>query len=157
MFTSLMPVLTPPTTRRTLSRYGCKYEILWVGPSVYSCRPIAIQMREIQRISDDADSESEWQVCAYVNDIIAHSKQTEAKYMADPNYLANMQSASGLATRHRVSLIDWTTEVHRKFKTLRQETLFLAINIIDRLLSKRQVTLPPLATLASFAAATPHY
>ena len=80
-----------------------------------------------------------WQVCAYVNDIIAHSKQTEAKYMADPNYLANMQSTSGLATRHRVSLIDWTTEVHRKFKTLRQETLFLAINIIDRLLSKRQV------------------
>ena len=31
------------------------------------------------------------------------------------------------------------TEVHRKFKTLRQETLFLCINIIDRFLSKRQV------------------
>ena len=40
------------------------------------------------------------------------------------------------------SLIDWTTEVHRKFKTLRQETLFLAINIIDRFLSKRQVAPP---------------
>jgi len=79
------------------------------------------------------------QVVTYVNDIISHNRQIEAKYMADPNYLANMQSASGLATRHRVSLIDWTTEVHRKFKTLRQETLFLAVNIIDRFLSKRQV------------------
>ena len=29
--------------------------------------------------------------------------------------------------------------MHRKFKTLRQETLFLAVNIIDRFLSKRQV------------------
>ena len=42
------------------------------------------------------------QVVTYVNDIISHNRQIEAKYMADPNYLANMQSASGLATRHRV-------------------------------------------------------
>ena len=59
--------------------------------------------------------------------------------MPDVNYMENIQSASGLAARHRVSLIDWVTEVHRKFKTLRQETLFLAINVIDRFLSKRQV------------------
>jgi len=91
-------------------------------------------------VDSSYDKRDPQQVCGYVNDIMSHMRQQEAKHMPDPNYMANMQSASGLAARHRVSLIDWVTEVHRKFKTLRQETLFLAVNIIDRFLSKRQVS-----------------
>jgi len=90
-------------------------------------------------VDSSQDKKNPQQVCAYVNDIMSHMRQQEAKYMPDANYMENIQSASGLAARHRVSLIDWVTEVHRKFKTLRQETLFLAINVIDRFLSKRQV------------------
>jgi len=90
-------------------------------------------------VDSSQDKKNPQQVCAYVNDIMSHMRQQEAKYMPDVNYMENIQSASGLAARHRVSLIDWVTEVHRKFKTLRQETLFLAINVIDRFLSKRQV------------------
>jgi cyclin B len=90
-------------------------------------------------IDSSYDKNDPTQVCAYVNDIIAHMRKEETKYMPDPNYLANMQSSSGLATRHRVSLFDWVVEVHRKFKTLRQETLWLAFGLIDRFLSKRSV------------------
>jgi hypothetical protein len=37
----------------------------------------------------------------------------------------------------RIILIDWLTDVHRKFK-MKQETLYLAVNIIDRIMEKVQ-------------------
>lgn len=44
-----------------------------------------------------------------------------------------MQNQADLTEQMRAILIDWLTEVHFKFK-LKQETLFLTVNIIDRYL-----------------------
>jgi hypothetical protein len=134
---------TAGAVNKTTATVSTRQPVVASRRTVEARKPVSVKVDDVVIPDAGVDSSHEkrdpQQVCNYVNDIISHNRQQECKYMPDPNYLANMQSASGLATRHRVSLIDWTTEVHRKFKTLRQETLFLAINIIDRFLSKRQV------------------
>lgn len=41
----------------------------------------------------------------------------------------------------RKILIDWLVDVHRKFR-LRQETLFMAVNLVDRYLEKTEESVP---------------
>lgn len=55
--------------------------------------------------------------------------------MAKPNYMENQNE---LSWKMRGMLVDWLIETHNKFRLL-PETLFLAVNIIDRFLSARPV------------------
>ena len=55
--------------------------------------------------------------------------------MPNPLY---MEKQKHLTWRMRGILVDWMIEVHSKFRLL-SETLFLAVNIVDRFLSKRIV------------------
>lgn len=57
--------------------------------------------------------------------------------MARPDY---MDTQNELTWKMRGILIDWLIEVHHKFRLL-PETLYLAVNIIDRFLSSRVVSL----------------
>lgn len=57
--------------------------------------------------------------------------------MADPTY---MDSQAELQWKMRTILMDWLIEVHSKFRLL-PETLFIAINLIDRFLSARVISL----------------
>jgi G2/mitotic-specific cyclin 1/2 len=57
--------------------------------------------------------------------------------MPDADYMDNQKE---LAWRMRGILNDWLVEVHMKFRLL-PETLFLTVNLIDRFLSFRQVSL----------------
>ncbi len=60
--------------------------------------------------------------------------------MPNPHYMENQKD---LAWKMRGILIDWLIQVHSRFRLL-PETLFLAVNIIDRFLSKRVVSLAKL-------------
>lgn len=60
--------------------------------------------------------------------------------MPNPNY---MEDQKDLAWTMRGILTDWLVQVHTRFRML-PETLFLAINIIDRFLSNRMVSLAKL-------------
>jgi hypothetical protein len=60
--------------------------------------------------------------------------------MPNPNY---MESQKELAWKMRGILTDWLVQVHFRFRLL-PETLFLAVNIIDRFLSARVVSLAKL-------------
>ena len=57
--------------------------------------------------------------------------------MPNPDYIDNQKE---LQWKMRTILVDWLIEVHNKFHLL-PETLYLAINIIDRFLSLRVVSL----------------
>ena len=57
--------------------------------------------------------------------------------MPNPNYMENQKE---LQWKMRGILVDWIIEVHSKFRLL-PETLYLGINIIDRFLSQRVVSL----------------
>ncbi|KAJ8101558.1 cyclin-like protein [Lipomyces tetrasporus] len=79
-------------------------------------------------------------VAEYVNEIFDYMKELEIRTMPNPRY---MDEQRDLQWKMRDILIDWLVEVHTKFRLL-PETLFLAVNIVDRFLSLRVVTLDKL-------------
>ncbi|KAF5362603.1 hypothetical protein D9758_009582 [Tetrapyrgos nigripes] len=85
--------------------------------------------------ADDADDPL--MVSEYVQDIFEYFKEIEVTTMPNPNYMAN-QKDLGWAMRGILS--DWLIELQERFRLL-PETLFLCLNLIDRFLSARVVSL----------------
>lgn len=93
-------------------------------------------------IKDGADLDTEdlddpLMVAEYVHEIFDYMKQLEISTMPNPNYMDNQTE---LEWKMRGILVDWLLEVHTRFRLL-PETLFLAVNIIDRFLSSKVVQL----------------
>ncbi|XP_047314887.1 G2/mitotic-specific cyclin-2-like [Impatiens glandulifera] len=82
---------------------------------------------------DGPDAKNPLAVSEYVTDLYSHYKRIEKTVSSD--YLSIQ---SDISENMRSILIDWLIEVHHKFD-LREETLFLIINVIDRFLSKESV------------------
>jgi len=80
---------------------------------------------------------------AYVERIHNWVVATEHTFEPDPNYLALQKKFSSV---ERETLINWLLDVQVKFNLL-PETFFITVNIIDRYLSKRSVTLSKLQLL----------
>lgn len=77
-------------------------------------------------------------VAEYAGEIFGYLYDSEPKLMGDPYYAMNLQHE--VTWRMRSVLVDWVIEIHYLFQLL-PETLFLAVNIIDRFLSLRTVVL----------------
>ncbi|KAJ7136033.1 cyclin-like protein [Mycena epipterygia] len=88
--------------------------------------------------ADDVDDPV--MVSEYVVDIFNYLKKLELTTMPNPNYMA---SQTELAWKMRGVLNDWLIQLHVRFRLL-SETLFLCVNIIDRFLSARVVSLAKL-------------
>jgi cyclin B len=71
----------------------------------------------------------------YVTDILNRLFLEEAACLPRKDY---MDTLADLTPKMRTILIDWLVEVHMKYK-LRPETLHLAVNLIDRYLSRATV------------------
>lgn len=106
---------------------------------------------------DRDDDEDPLMVSEYVVEIFNYLKQVEVCHfcclipvvanlssqqstMPNPNYMENQKE---LAWKMRGILMDWLIQVHTRFRLL-PETLFLCVNIIDRFLSARVVSLAKL-------------
>ena len=70
----------------------------------------------------------------YFNEICIELFKNEEKYMADPQYMSNQPDIN---YRMRAILIDWLIDVHLKYKLVPQ-TMYIAVNLIDRYLSKNE-------------------
>jgi hypothetical protein len=77
-------------------------------------------------------------VAEYAGEIFGYLYDSEEDTMADPTYALNLQHE--VTWKMRSVLVDWVIEIHYLFQLL-PETLFLAVNIIDRFLSARTVVL----------------
>jgi len=89
---------------------------------------------------DDLDREDEadpLMVSEYVVEIFDYLRQLEMQTMPNPNYIDTQRD---LAWKMRGILMDWLIQVHARFRLL-PETLFLAVNVVDRFLSTRVVSL----------------
>ncbi|OJD11343.1 G2/mitotic-specific cyclin-B [Emergomyces pasteurianus Ep9510] len=73
----------------------------------------------------------------YVIEIFDYLKEIETRTMPNPDYIDHQEE---LEWKMRGILVDWLIEVHTRFRLL-PETLFLAVNIIDRFLSAEVVAL----------------
>jgi len=81
----------------------------------------------------DVDAEDPQNVVEYAGDIYGMLRRDQSRFQPLANYL---EVQSDINAKMRAILIDWLVEVHAKYK-LKTETLFLAVNLIDRYLEKR--------------------
>ena len=86
---------------------------------------------------DTEDLDDPLMVAEYVHEIFDYMKELEISTMPNPDYIDNQTE---LEWKMRGILVDWLLEVHTRFRLL-PETLFLAVNIIDRFLSCKVVQL----------------
>ena len=89
---------------------------------------------------DAEDQDDPLMVAEYVSEIFKYYLDLEPLTMPNPDY---MEHQDDLEWKMRGILIDWLIEVHTRFRLL-PETLFLAVNIIDRFLSQKVVPLDKL-------------
>ncbi|KAF7548028.1 hypothetical protein G7046_g8817 [Stylonectria norvegica] len=86
---------------------------------------------------DSEDLEDPLMVAEYTNDIFQYLRELEEKSKPSVDYMGHQDD---LEWKTRGILVDWLIEVHTRFHLL-PETLFLAVNVIDRFLSAKVVQL----------------
>ena len=89
---------------------------------------------------DAEDVDDPLMVAEYVAEIFEYLKDLEVTTLPNSEY---MEHQDHLEWHERSILVDWLIEVHTRFHLL-PETLFLAVNIIDRFLSTKIVQLEKL-------------
>lgn len=86
---------------------------------------------------DAEDIDDPLMVAEYVHEIFDYLRELEVATMPNPVYMKHQED---LEWKMRGILVDWLIEVHTRFHLL-PETLFLAVNILDRFLSAKVVQL----------------
>ncbi|XP_036868095.2 cyclin-A1 isoform X1 [Manis javanica] len=74
-------------------------------------------------------------VTEYAEEIHQYLREAEVRYRPKPHYL---QKQPDITEGMRTILVDWLVEVGEEYK-LRSETLYLAVNFLDRFLSRMSV------------------
>jgi G2/mitotic-specific cyclin 1/2 len=98
---------------------------------------ISKAMEEVVHDLDTEDLDDPLMAAEYVVEIFDYLKELEVITMPNPQYIEHQED---LEWKMRGILVDWLIEVHTRFRLL-PETLFLAVNIIDRFLSAEIVAL----------------
>lgn len=104
--------------------------------------------RKIEYEYDDLDAEDydDPAMChEYVLDIFSYFSDLETRMLPDPQYLYKQRH---LKPKMRSILVDWLVDMHLRFRLL-PESLFLAINIMDRFMSVEVVQVDKLQLLAT--------
>ncbi len=86
---------------------------------------------------DSEDRDDPLMVAEYATEIFEYLRDLECNAIPNPQYMSHQDD---LEWKTRGILVDWLIEVHTRFHLL-PETLFLAVNIIDRFLSEKVVQL----------------
>ncbi|CAO1627440.1 unnamed protein product [Parajaminaea phylloscopi] len=86
---------------------------------------------------DAEDADDPLMVAEYVNEIFHYMKRLEMTTMPNGSY---MDTQTEIDWGTRGILVDWLIDIHAKFRML-PETLFLALNVVDRFLTTRAISL----------------
>ncbi|KAI0072746.1 hypothetical protein K474DRAFT_1604498 [Panus rudis PR-1116 ss-1] len=92
-------------------------------------------VREI--FQDELEEHDTTMVSEYADEIFEYMNELEDDCMPNPEY---MSGQSEITWGMRETLVDWLLQVHLRYHML-PETLWIAINIMDRFLTKRVVSL----------------
>ena len=110
----------------------------WTDASPESEARYAAEIAAIrQSFKDEVDEWDPSMVSEYSDEIFDYMGELELKAMPDPNYMDNQGE---IQWHQRTTLVDWLVQIHAYYHLI-PETLWIAINIIDRFLSKRVVSL----------------
>ncbi|XP_018409484.1 PREDICTED: cyclin-A1 [Nanorana parkeri] len=92
--------------------------------------PLQQESENAEEMDPDAIAVSE-----YIEEIHHYLREAEVKYRPKPYY---MRKQPDITSAMRTILVDWLVEVREEYK-LRNETLHLAVNFLDRFLSSMSV------------------
>ncbi|QRW04116.1 Cyclin, N-terminal domain [Ceratobasidium sp. AG-Ba] len=90
-----------------------------------------------ETFKDEVDEWDTTMVSEYADEIFAYMESMETQCMPNPDYISGQTE---IEWSMRATLVDWLMQVHMRYHML-PETLWIAINIVDRFLSKRVVSL----------------
>mmetsp|Transcript_17831 Transcript_17831/g.69136 ORF Transcript_17831/g.69136 Transcript_17831/m.69136 type:complete len:356 (+) Transcript_17831:123-1190(+) len=116
----------------------------WQYDALPMPEPIVYEDSDPMCIEDDAEVEDidELDACdpqfvsEYVNDIVAFLKEKEKHCRIPADFLAHQKEVTG---KHRDVLVAWMAKAYRELRLL-SETLFLAVDIVDRVLASGPVS-----------------
>lgn len=94
---------------------------------------------------EDEDTFDTSMVAEYSTDIFGYMHLLETKYQPDPRYLSRQAE---IGSEQRTIVLNWLVDLHGRFHLL-PETLFLAVNILDRFSTLRSVSLSRYQLLAA--------
>ncbi|KAH9928629.1 cyclin-like protein [Fomitopsis serialis] len=110
-----------------------------VWPEISTERALRYQ-REIDQIKhiykEPVDEFDTTMVSEYAEDIFDYMNELEDDVLPNPEY---MEGQTEINWQMRQTLVDWLLQVHLRYHML-PETLWIAINIVDRFLTKRIVS-----------------
>ncbi|KAF8340688.1 cyclin-like protein [Cantharellus anzutake] len=110
----------------------------WTQASPESEARYAKEITDIKAsFKDEVDGWDVTLVSEYSEDIFEYMGKLELESMPDPDY---MEKQNEIEWTQRATLVDWLVQIHTHYHLL-PETLWIAINIVDRFLSKRVVSL----------------
>jgi cyclin B len=101
---------------------------------------------EMDAVDQAHAGDPKW-VAEYASEIFAYYFEVETVHLAPSSYMSTQHD---IRPDMRHLLIDWLVEVHMMFK-MKEETLFLAVNILDRYLSTQQMKRTSLQLVGSTA------
>ncbi|KAG8817474.1 hypothetical protein FRC17_011216 [Serendipita sp. 399] len=140
--TSTLAAVTPMRTGNSEPhQLESLFEEMEEGDWLYAPQEKRLEYRrELERIArefhDEAEFDDPTMVAEYAEEIFAYMAKLEEQTMPMPNYMTGQQEINWSM---RATLIDWLLQVHLRYHML-PETLWIAVNILDRFLSKRVVS-----------------
>ncbi|OMJ11881.1 G2/mitotic-specific cyclin-4 [Smittium culicis] len=123
------------SSRTKISNYERNDAISYALSHTGLLNEMPITIEEIQRFESDVEPFDTSLVPDFSDDIFLYMREVEAKFTPCNQY---MDRQPELAWSMRYILVDWLVQVHDRFRLL-PETLFLAINFVDRFLSLKTV------------------
>ncbi|KAH9063876.1 cyclin [Lactarius vividus] len=113
-------------------------EYIWPDVSPNHAVKYQREVDEVRRRFDSEDEEYDATMCSeYADEIFEYMTDLEDAVMPTPNY---MDAQNEITWGMRQTLVDWLLQVHLRYHML-PETLWIAVNIVDRFLSHRTVSL----------------
>ncbi|KZT73157.1 hypothetical protein DAEQUDRAFT_509774 [Daedalea quercina L-15889] len=110
---------------------------IWPEISIERAQRYQREIDEIRHAyKDPVDEFDTTMVSEYAEDIFDYMNDLEDDVMPNPEY---MDGQSEINWQMRQTLVDWLLQVHLRYHML-PETLWIAINIVDRFLTKRIVS-----------------
>ncbi|EIM90772.1 uncharacterized protein STEHIDRAFT_48903 [Stereum hirsutum FP-91666 SS1] len=113
-------------------------QYVWPEVSPGTASRYQVEITQIRDVFEDMTESHDETMCnEYAEEIFEYMNELEEQILPNPDY---MDGQGEISWEMRETLVDWLLQVHIRYHML-PETLWIAINIIDRFLTSRVVSL----------------
>lgn len=110
---------------------------VWPDAPTHRRLKYAREVEAIREVFEDDPDYDPAMVAEYADEIFEYMQKLEEEVMPNPDYMDSQQE---ITWEMRQTLVDWLLQAHLRYHMI-PETVWIAINIVDRFLSKRVVSL----------------